>query len=129
MTSSKFAVYFLSIVIVTVVAHLLLVFGQVIEVNFRFSIVGDIALCFIFGMTLPISLKGIKKGSEGFVGSFLIVTTVQMLLMMSLLAAYAYMKVPGFKTVSLQLVSLFVFLLAIQSFFLIKLVNNPNKKV
>lgn len=129
MTSNKFAFYFLCIVFVTVVTHLLLVFGQVIEVDFRFSVVGDIALCFIFGMTLPIALNGIKKDSERFVGSFLIVTTIQMLLMLSLLAAYAYMKVPGFKTVSLQLVSLFVFLLAVQSFFLIKLVNNPNKKV
>ncbi len=103
--------------------HMLLVYLGVVPLSFRLSLISDVVLLFIFLMGIPIISAGLKKDDGGFVGSFLILTTVQMLLTLSVLAAFIYTKIPQFKEISLQLVSVFVILLIIQSIFLIKLVK------
>lgn len=124
MKIKSYATRFVPMVVLLLGAHLLLVYLKVFPFNFRLTLISDFALLFIFLLGVPIVSVGLKKKEEGgFVGSFLILTTIQMLSTLSVLGAFVYTKVPQFREISLQLVSVFIILLIVQSIFLIKLVK------
>ena len=127
MKSNAYVSRFLPIALLLIGVHVILVSTGIISVNTRMAIISDVILGFIFGIGTPIVVRGLNKEKEAFVGSFLILTTLQMLSVMSVLAAFVYRKIHGFRDVSLQLVSVFVVILIVQSYFLIKIVNNSNK--
>ena len=129
MKSSSYTTRFLPLVVVILAVHCALVFLGVIPINLRMTLISDVVLLFVFLIGTPIVTGGLKKEKEAFVGSFLILTTLQMLSVMSVLGAFVYVKIPGFREVSLQMVSVFVIILIVQSYFLIKIVNNSNKSV
>lgn len=115
---------FVPLVVLLLVVHILLVYLNVFPFNFRLTLISDFALLFIFLLGVPIVSVGLKKKEDGgFVGSFLILTTVQMLSTLSVLGAFVYTQVPQFREISLQLISVFIILLIVQSIFLIKLVK------
>lgn len=103
--------------------HALLVYFGAIQLNFRITLISDIILLVIFLLGIPIVAAGIKKKEGGFVGSFMVLTTVQMLSTLAVLAAFVYTQIPNFKEISLQLVAVFIILLIVQSIFLVKLVK------
>ena len=94
--------------------------------TFKTIVVLDVLLFVVFGAGAILVSPGLDKEPENFVNRFLILTTVQLLAAMSMLAALAYLKMPDMRTVALQFVAVFVVLLALQSFFLVKGVKNSN---
>lgn len=124
MKIKSYTTRFVPLVVLLLVVHILLVYLNVFPFNFRLTLISDFALLFIFLLGVPIVSVGLKKKEEGgFVGSFLILTTVQMLSTLSVLGAFVYTQVPQFREISLQLISVFIILLIVQSIFLIKLVK------
>lgn len=124
MKIKSYSTRFVPLVVLLLVVHILLVYLNVFPFNFRLTLISDFALLFIFLLGVPIVSVGLKKKEEGgFVGSFLILTTVQMLSTLSVLGAFVYTQVPQFREISLQLISVFIILLIVQSIFLIKLVK------
>ena len=124
MKIKSYTTRFVPLVVLLLVVHILLVYLNVFPFNFRLTLISDFALLFIFSLGVPIVSVGLKKKEEGgFVGSFLILTTVQMLSTLSVLGAFVYTQVPQFREISLQLISVFIILLIVQSIFLIKLVK------
>ncbi len=124
MKIKSYTTRFVPLVVLLLVVHILLVYLNVFPFNFRLTLISDFALLFIFSLGVPIVSVGLKKKEEGgFVGSFLILTTVQMLSALSVLGAFVYTQVPQFREISLQLISVFIILLIVQSIFLIKLVK------
>ena len=85
-----------------------------------------ILLFVVFGLGAILIGPGLDKDPENFVNRFLILTTVQLLAAMSILAALAYLKMSDMRVVALQFISVFVILLAVQSFFLVKGVKNQT---
>lgn len=124
MKIKSYTTRFVPLVVLLLVVHILLVYLNVFPFNFRLTLISDFALLFIFLLGVPIVSVGLKKKEEGgFVGSFLILTTVQMLSTLSVLGAFVYTQIPQFREISLQLISVFIILLIVQSIFLIKLVK------
>lgn len=127
MTLSKlFLKRFVPLVAIVVLIHIVLAFLEVFGGTFKSILVLDILLFVVFGAGAMLIGPGLDKEPENFVNRFLILTTVQLLAAMSILAALAYVKMPDMRTVALQFISVFVILLAIQSFFLVKGVKNSN---
>lgn len=127
MTLSKFFLKrFVPLVAIVVLIHIVLAFLEVFGGTFKSILVLDILLFVVFGAGAMLIGPGLDKEPENFVNRFLILTTVQLLAAMSILAALAYVKMPDMRTVALQFISVFVILLAIQSFFLVKGVKNSN---
>ena len=127
MTLSKlFLKRFVPLVAVVIIFHISLVFLGFFDGTFKTIVVLDVLLFVVFGAGAILVSPGLDKEPENFVNRFLILTTVQLLAAMSMLAALAYLKMPDMRTVALQFVAVFVVLLALQSFFLVKGVKNSN---
>lgn len=120
MKNSRFLVIYASIIILTLglfsLMHQLGIWSLP-QKNF-FIIVGTIIFGGVLGLLIMNPL--FVKNSEQFVGRFLILTTVQMLAVMSILMAFWYSDKSNLKASGLQLVSVFVFFLLGQSILLIQ---------
>lgn len=106
--------------------HLVLIYSNVLEANFTIAFKLDIVLLFIFVMGTLIIAPGLKKNPENFVGRFMILTTIQLLAVLSVLLAITYVKIPNVKIVSFHIISVFVLLMFFQSFLLINEANKSN---
>lgn len=107
--------------------HLLLVKVFYPELSFSSFLKLDLVNAFIFLIGLPIVTIGNTSDNAGFVGRFLVLTTVQMLSFMALLAALFYVQTPDFRPVVLHLVALFVALLAMQSVVMIRTISKKEE--
>lgn len=119
--SKKFILQFLIFLVVSLILYYQAVFMEwlTIEWDHATIIVGVILAIFILG-TLIIS-PGLNKSPENFVGRFLILTTVQMLSVLSVILALVYTKFPEARTMGFHLITIFCFLLAVQSVLLIRI--------
>jgi hypothetical protein len=125
MTLSKlFFKRFVPLVGIVITLHVVAVFLGVFGGTFQSIVTLDVILFIMFGAGAMLIGPGLDKDPENFVNRFLILTTVQLLAAMSILAALAYVKMPDMRTVALQFISIFVILLAVQSFLLVKGVKN-----
>jgi uncharacterized membrane protein len=86
----------------------------------------EIVLFVIYAFGIILIAPGLDKNPENFVGRFLILTTVQLLAAMSVLAALAYVKSPDMRVLSLHFISAFVVVLGVQSYLLVKWVNKSR---
>lgn len=80
---------------------------------------------FLAAVGIVIVVPGFSKPAEQFVMRFMILTTVQMLTVLSVIAAVWYTNKIHLKEFGLQFISAFIALLAVQSVLLI-LVNNKK---
>jgi len=124
--SKLFLKRFVPLVAVIIVVHLVLAFFDVFGGHFQPILVLDILLLVVFGLGAILIGPGLDKDPENFVNRFLILTTVQLLGAMSILAALAYLKMPDMRIIALQFISVFIILLGVQSFFLVKGVKNQD---
>lgn len=69
---------------------------------------------------------GFGKGPDVFVGRFLILTTIQLLAVLSILVAVAYKMNTHLKAFGFQFVAIFILLMLLQSFFIIQMNNKKN---
>lgn len=80
-----------------------------------------IPVVFIIGGIVVSS--GFGKEGDVFVNRFLILTTFQLLAVLSILVAVAYKMNGHLKAFGFQFIAVFIFLMALQSFFIIKINN------
>jgi hypothetical protein len=79
---------------------------------------GIVFLIFFIGglMIVP----AFQQKAENFTMRFLVLTTVQMLSMLAIVAALAYAKIPNSRVIGFNLVAVFLVFLVVQSFLLVK---------
>jgi hypothetical protein len=106
-----------------VFVHLILVKFRIIPGNFNHLLNIDIFLFILFVLGIIIVFPGIKKGGENFSIRFLIMTTLQLLLMLSLILVLSFTKIEQVKILGFSSISVFVILLLVQSVVLIKKMN------
>lgn len=126
MKSKQFSFRFIGFLISVLSIHSCLIFFNVFAVNFAQFISLEIVLFVIYVLGIIVIAPGLDKNPENFVGRFLILTTVQLLAAMSVLAALAYVKNPQMRELSLHFISAFVIVLGVQSFLLVKWVNKSK---
>ncbi len=127
MKSKRFSITFISLLTIVLTLHSLFVFIDVFTVNFSKFIILQMALFVIYALGIIVIAPGLDKNPDNFVGRFLILTTIQLLSAMSVLAGLAYIKAPEMRELSLHFISVFVIVLGIQSFLLVKWVNKAKK--
>jgi hypothetical protein len=106
-----------------IVLHIFLVYYTILPGKIESMIYIDAAIAFLFLLGILITFPGIKKGGENFSIRFLLVTTLQMLSMLSLILVLAFKKIEGVKVLGFSAIILFISLLVIQSFVLIRAMN------
>lgn len=126
MKSKQFSLRFILFLSLIIVLHSGLVFLNVFQVNFIPFLSLELVLFFIYAVGIVVIAPGLDKKPENFVGRFLILTTVQLLAAMAVLAALAYVKHPEMRSLSLHFISAFVLVLAVQSVLLVQLVNKTR---
>ena len=117
---------FLIIIAITLVSYYGLVNAEFILLpskGLQFVLISEVAL-FVSGTF--IIAPGLIKSEENFVARFLILTTVQMLAILSIILALVYLKYPNAKAIGFQLLFVFLFLMSIQSFLLVKIKNKSK---
>lgn len=100
--------------------HLLLVYGKILPGELRSSLALDAFLALLFCLGLLIAVPGFRKGPENFALRFLVMTTVQMLLMLTLILVFAFAEIGDVQVQAFTAMALFILLLGVQSFFLIR---------
>ena len=83
----------------------------------------DIVVFVLFLIGIFLIAPALQKEPKNFVGKFLILTTVQMLSIMSVFAAIVFVKFQSLQFIILHTLSFFVALMIIQSIILVRLVN------
>lgn len=126
MKSKQFSIRFITLLTTILVIHSILVFLRVFDVHFSQFISLEAVLFVIYALGIIVIAPGLDKNPDNFVGRFLILTTVQLLAAMSVLAALAFTKVPEMRALSLHFISAFVAVLGVQSFLLVKWVNKAK---
>ena len=75
----------------------------------------------LFFLGIIIISPALNKGPDEFALKFLLLTTVQMLAIFGVVGVLAFRKVPDFRTIGFNIISVFCILLFVQSFLLVKL--------
>jgi hypothetical protein len=120
---TKFFKYFPFVMVIVLLTHFLLVLTEKIQGEILQAVIVDASLSAIFGVGIFIILPGLKKDSEYFAMRFIGLTTLQMLSMMTLIAVLIFGNLSEPRYWALTAISLFAFLLSVQSFLFIKEVN------
>jgi hypothetical protein len=121
--NTKFFKYFPFVMVIVLLTHFLLVLTEKIKGEILQAVIVDTSLSAIFGVGIFIILPGLKKDSEYFAMRFIGLTTLQMLSMMTLIAVLIFGNLSEPRYWALTAITLFAFLLSVQSFLFIKEVN------
>jgi hypothetical protein len=121
--NTKFFKYFPFVMVIVLLTHFLLVLTEKIQGEILQAVIVDTSLSAIFGVGIFIILPGLKKDSEYFAMRFIGLTTLQMLSMMTLIAVLIFGNLSEPRYWALTAITLFAFLLSVQSFLFIKEVN------
>ena len=109
--------------ILVLVLHLILVATHVLHGNMTQALMVDGILFVLFALGILVVLPGLKKGSDTFALRFLGLTTMQLLVMMSLLVGIIFGKIEDARYWAFSALIIFGILLAIQSILFVKQVN------
>lgn len=119
MKSKSFLLLMLITAILIYGVHFLLLHNRVVSYNwFHFNLF-DIIVLVIFLLTSLIAANALKQKSEDFVMKFMLVTTLQFLSVLAIIAAIIFAKLPQSKIIALNVVSVFFAMLMVQSVSLI----------
>lgn len=125
--ASVFTLIILGSLLVVLGAYVALVQGHVLPLVEKHAIIISLTISIIFGGGIPLITPSFRQEPEKFVGRFLVLTTVQLLLAMSILLAFIVSKQSDAKMMCFHFISLFVLILIVQSFGLIKVANSSAK--
>ena len=114
--------FFLSIASI-VSFYLGMVSLQIIPINPFGAVLVSLTIAFIFLLGMLIIAPSLDKDAEQFAIKFLLLTTVQLLLSFLVIGTVVFMRLEEFRQIGFHMVSLFVLLLGIQSFLLIRISN------
>lgn len=120
MRTKKYAIVFLISAIFTLVVDLFFCKSYFTTLPFRGLLILDCVLFFLFVVGTVIIAPGLEKEPKNFVGRFLILTTVQMLSVLAVFAAVIFVKFPNAKIIVLHSLAVFVLLMVLQSYLLLK---------
>jgi hypothetical protein len=96
---------------------------QIIPINPFGAVLVSLTIAFIFLLGMLIIAPSLDKDAEQFAIKFLLLTTVQLLLSFLVIGTVVFMRLEEFRQIGFHMVSLFVLLLGIQSFLLIRISN------
>lgn len=122
-----FTLIILGSLLVVLGTYVALVQGHVLQLVEKHAIIISLTISIIFGGGIPLITPSFRQDPEKFVGGFLVLTTVQLLLAMSILLAFVVSKQTDAKIMCFHFISLFVIILIIQSLGLIKVANSTDK--
>ncbi len=122
-----FTLIILGLLLVILGTYVALVQGHVLQLVEKHAIIISLTISIIFGGGIPLITPSFRQDPEKFVGRFLVLTTVQLLLAMSILLAFIVSKQSDAKMMCFHFISLFVIILIIQSLGLIKVANSTDK--
>lgn len=122
-----FTLIILGSLLIVLGTYVALVQGHVLQLVEKHAIIISLTISIIFGGGIPLITPSFRQDPEKFVGRFLVLTTVQLLLSMSILLAFIVSKQSDAKMMCFHFISLFVIILIIQSLGLIKVANSTDK--
>ena len=122
-----FTLIIIGSILVILGIYVALVQSKVFSFTEKHALVVSLTIAVIFGGGIPLITPSFQQDPEKFVGRFLILTTVQLLLAMSILLAFIVSKQNDAKMMCFHFISLFVLLLIVQSIGLIKVANSTDK--
>jgi len=122
-----FTLIILGSLLVVLGAYVALVQGHVLQLDEKHALIISLTICIIFGGGIPLITPSFRQDPEKFVGRFLVLTTVQLLLAMSILLAFIVSEQSEAKLMCFHFIILFVIILIIQSLGLIKVANSTDK--
>ena len=122
-----FTLIILGSLLVVLGTYVALVQGNVLQLVEKHAIIISLTISIIFGGVIPLITPSFRQDPEKFVGRFLVLTTVQLLLAMSILLAFIVSKQSDAKMMCFHFISLFVVILIVQSLGLIKVANSADK--
>jgi hypothetical protein len=121
-----FSSRFLSFLLIILTLYYLIVKTGFFTLSLTNAIFIIIALSIIFNLGLLIIAPGLNKTAENFVMRFMILTTVQMLSVLSIILVMVYLDCANARVMGFHLISLFCLILAIQSGLLIRINSNSD---
>jgi hypothetical protein len=117
--SYKYSLTFLPLVLLFNGGYLGLNSYSILNLPFENVKIILISSLLIFFLGTLIIAPGLTKSAENFTGRFLILTTAQMLGLLSIIMAIVYLDIAAAKKTGFHLLTLFIILLFIQSYLLI----------
>lgn len=122
--SRRYVFLILGSLLVLLGIYNVLVQSGVLQFSSRLALIVSFGIAVIFLSGIPLIVGGFKGDAERFVGRFLVLTTVQLLLAMIIMLAFVVSKLPNSKLICLHFIALFVVFLTIQSLGLVKVVKS-----
>ena len=121
--TKKYAVQFITFMFVSFLIYLSMVYSGILLIDKKTSIfiVATCAGIFLIG-TLIIA-PGLNKNAEDFTLRFLLLTTVQMLIVFFIVGIMAFKQIDHVRIIGFHLLAIVVELLFLQSYLLVKINN------
>ena len=121
--TKKYAVQFITFMFVSFLIYLSMVYSGILLIDKKTSIyiVATCAGIFLIG-TLIIA-PGLNKNAEDFTLRFLLLTTVQMLIVFFIVGIVAFKQIDHVRIIGFHLLAIVVVLLFLQSYLLVKINN------
>lgn len=103
--------------------YLGLIYSGILKFNSQNALIISLADMGIFLLGTLIIAPALNKDHETFLLRFLLLTTLQLLLVFGIIAAIAFMKIAGAKMLGFHFAGIFFVLLIIQTVLLVKVSN------
>ena len=120
MKSKAYKKKFLLIAFLIVICHTALLSSGIFHVPLTKLFLMDGLLFLLFLASTLIIAPGLDKASDNFVNRFLLLTTLQLLTMMITILSLSLIKMNHFKAIGYHLLVLFLSLLSVQAFLLVR---------
>lgn len=117
---------FLLLLLAILLIYLTLIFTKILSLNPSSGLIVSGMILLVFALGTLIIAPSLNKDAEKFAISFLLLTTVQMLLVFGITAIIIFKHISNFRAISFHFIALFCTLLALQSVLLIRLKNKTN---
>lgn len=121
--SKQYSGQFLLLLFLISMLYLGLGYAGIIGINILNALYIILAVIIVFALGTLIIAPGLNKDPEKFAIRFLLLTTVQMLTAFLLIGIIIFQKIPDFKTIGFQFITIFCVMLFLQSFLLIRINN------
>ena len=120
MKSKAYKKNFLIITFIIIFCHIALLSSGIFHVPLTKLFLMDGLLFLLFLASTLIIAPGLDKASDNFVNRFLLLTTLQLLTMMITILSLSLIKMNHFKAIGYHLLVLFLSLLSVQAFLLVR---------
>lgn len=125
-SSKKYIFILLGSLLVVLGLYFALVQSGLLNISERLAAIVAFTIGIVFCTGIPLVATSFGGDPEKFVGKFLVLTTVQLLLAMILMLAFVVSKIPAANVMCFHFIGLYIILLTVQSVALVKLVNSPK---